>query len=142
MVGCSSDIMFREHTEDVLVGQGWSIGICSALNIDIDIIKLTQTPQLGVWSSGMILASGARGREFDSRNTPFLLFFRIFPIFSQFLHMILCLYLATHSCITMCIKRYTRRGQLRFLHIKHLDNPNVLQQYNHPPHSRAASPNP
>ena len=26
---------------------------------------------LGVWSSGMILASGARGREFDSRNTPF-----------------------------------------------------------------------
>lgn len=24
----------------------------------------------GVWSSGMILASGARGREFDSRNTP------------------------------------------------------------------------
>ena len=26
--------------------------------------------ELGVWSSGMILASGARGREFDSRNTP------------------------------------------------------------------------
>ena len=25
---------------------------------------------MGVWSSGMILASGARGREFDSRNTP------------------------------------------------------------------------
>ena len=24
----------------------------------------------GVWSSGMILASGARGREFDSRNAP------------------------------------------------------------------------
>lgn len=24
----------------------------------------------GVWSSGMILALGARGREFDSRNTP------------------------------------------------------------------------
>ena len=30
--------------------------------------------QKGVWSSGMILASGARGREFDSRNTPFLFF--------------------------------------------------------------------
>ena len=27
----------------------------------------------GVWSSGMILASGARGREFDSRNTPLVL---------------------------------------------------------------------
>ena len=24
----------------------------------------------GVWSSGMILALGARGREFDSRNAP------------------------------------------------------------------------
>ena len=27
---------------------------------------------MGDWSSGMILASGARGREFDSRITPFL----------------------------------------------------------------------
>ena len=26
--------------------------------------------ETGVWSSGMILALGARGREFDSRNTP------------------------------------------------------------------------
>ena len=24
----------------------------------------------GIWSSGMILASGARGLEFDSRNAP------------------------------------------------------------------------
>ncbi|KAJ4972002.1 hypothetical protein NE237_005101 [Protea cynaroides] len=31
--------------------------------------------QLGVWSSGMILALGARGREFDSRNAPGLFFF-------------------------------------------------------------------
>ena len=30
---------------------------------------------VGVWSSGMILASGARGREFDSRNTPTILSF-------------------------------------------------------------------
>ena len=30
------------------------------------------TVKLGDWSSGMILASGARGREFDSRITPFL----------------------------------------------------------------------
>jgi hypothetical protein len=28
------------------------------------------TSKSGVWSSGMILASGARGPEFDSRNTP------------------------------------------------------------------------
>jgi hypothetical protein len=33
-----------------------------------------QKGKLGVWSSGMILASGARGREFDSRNTPSILF--------------------------------------------------------------------
>jgi hypothetical protein len=30
--------------------------------------------KMGVWSSGMILASGARGREFDSRNTPHIFF--------------------------------------------------------------------
>jgi hypothetical protein len=28
---------------------------------------------MGIWSSGKILASGARGREFDSPNTPILL---------------------------------------------------------------------
>ena len=44
-------------------------------NKKINEIKLQRgNPEsaTGVWSSGMILASGARGREFDSRNTPFL----------------------------------------------------------------------
>ena len=40
--------------------------------------------QKGVWSSGMILASGARGREFDSRNTPnFLFFLNLSPFFCK-----------------------------------------------------------
>jgi hypothetical protein len=34
---------------------------------------LEKIVQAGVWSSGMILASGARGREFDSRNAPYRL---------------------------------------------------------------------
>ena len=31
---------------------------------------VSSLPSEGVWSSGMILALGARGREFDSRNAP------------------------------------------------------------------------
>ena len=27
--------------------------------------------EMGIWSSGMILASGVRGSEFNSRNAPF-----------------------------------------------------------------------
>ena len=34
---------------------------------------------LGDWSNGMILASGARGREFDSRITPSFFFFGLQP---------------------------------------------------------------
>ena len=40
----------------------------------------------GVWSSGMILASGARGREFDSRNTPVICFFlKKIPMFCSYI---------------------------------------------------------
>ena len=43
--------------------------------MDNTVIRLTEFvskigTKMGVWSSGMILASGARGREFDSRNAP------------------------------------------------------------------------
>jgi hypothetical protein len=40
-------------------------------------IKLYKEHDLGVWSSGMILALGARCREFDSCNTPLTISFLI-----------------------------------------------------------------
>ena len=41
------------------------------------IIKRNEACQTGIWSSGMILALGARGPEFDSRNAPNLSFLPI-----------------------------------------------------------------
>ncbi len=49
----------------------------------------------GTWSSGMILASGARGREFDSPSAPFPTPFVHFPFHIvrkslEFVFIILC----------------------------------------------------
>ena len=49
----------------------WLPKICAML---ITILGYENRTTVGVWSSGMILASGARGREFDSRNTPLLFY--------------------------------------------------------------------
>ena len=42
------------------------------LDLQSNALPTELSQHLGDWSSGMILASGARGREFDSRITPFL----------------------------------------------------------------------
>lgn len=40
------------------------------LELSLTRIFLGMLTCKGIWSSGMILASGARGSEFDSRNAP------------------------------------------------------------------------
>ena len=58
---------------------------------------------MGVWSSGMILASGARGREFDSRNTPLLEIFWSFFIYGCRNHLKWAKWAATRSQYWPCI---------------------------------------
>jgi hypothetical protein len=53
--------------------------------------------KMGVWSSGMILASGARGREFDSRNTPQFTLWSPFLLLSIMLLQFL-FFLYIHPC--------------------------------------------
>ena len=45
--------------------------IISTITELFQLTLLLKHTNKGIWSSGMILASGARGPEFDSRNAPF-----------------------------------------------------------------------
>ena len=60
---------FLNHQPSILnkIKRGGEIPI---FHILFRLVFLPYESRVGVWSSGMILASGARGREFDSRNTP------------------------------------------------------------------------
>ena len=84
----------------------------SKLGITKTIIKIgyKYKSKLGVWSSGMILASGARGREFDSRNTPlFFCFYILVPLLLSNSIMLLphvcsfCFYINSFRYTVCCI---------------------------------------
>ena len=58
------------------------------MNWDFSETAISTAIQVGVWSSGMILALGARGPRFNSQYAPVIIFFLIFWNFFVYAHLL------------------------------------------------------